>query len=38
MSLTWTIWLEKYLKVRDAFDGAYNLDRIEIVYDTYLEV
>ena len=39
------IGLEKHPKVRDAFDGACgtilavsNLDRIGIVYDTYLEV
>ena len=45
MSLIPKIGLKKYLKVRDAFDGAWgtiltasNLDRIEIVYDTYLEV
>ena len=45
MSLIRKIGLEKYPKVRDAFDGAWgtilavsNLDRIKIVYQTYLEV
>ena len=45
MSLIPKIELKKYLKGRDAFDGAWgtiltasNLGRIEIVYDTYLEV
>ena len=45
MSLIRKIGLEKYPKVRDAFDGAWgtvlavsNLDRIKIVYETYLEV
>ena len=45
MSLIPKIGLKKYLKVRDAFDSAWgtiltasNLDRTEIVYDTYLEV
>ena len=44
MSLIRKIGFEKYLKVRDAFDGAWgiilaasNADRIEIVYDSYLE-
>ena len=41
---TVTAGLEKYPKVRDAFDGAWgtilaasNADRIEIVHDSYLE-
>ena len=38
MSLIRKIGLERYPKVRDDFDGACNLDRIETVYDTYLEV
>ena len=45
MSLIGKIGFEKYKKFRDAFDGAWgtvlavsNFDRIEIVYDTYLEV
>ena len=45
MSLIRKIGLEKYPKVRDVFDGAWgtilavsNLDRIKIVYQTYLEV
>ena len=44
MSLIRKIGFEKYLKVRDAFDGAWgiilaasNADRIEIVHDSYLE-
>ena len=44
MSLIRKIGFEKYLKVRDAFDGAWgiilaasNADRIEIVYDSYVE-
>ena len=44
MFLIRKIGLEKYLKVRDAFDGAWriilassNADRIEIVHDSYLE-
>ena len=44
MSLIRKIGFEKYLQVRDAFDGAWgiilaasNADRIEIVYDSYLE-
>ena len=45
MSLIRKIGFERYPKVRDAFDGAWgtilaasNFDRIEIVYDTYLQV
>ena len=45
ISLIRKIGFEKYPKVRDAFDGAWgvilatsNADRIEIVYDSYLEV
>ena len=45
ISLIRKIEFEKYPKVRDAFDGAWgvilatsNADRIEIVYDSYLEV
>ena len=38
MSLIRKIGLERYPKVRDDFDSTCNLDRIEIVYDTYLEV
>ena len=45
MFLICKIGLEKYAKVRDAFDGAWgtilaasNLNRIEIVYNTYLEI
>ena len=45
MSLIRKIGLEKYSKVMDTFDSALgtilavsNLDRIEIVYGTYLEV
>ena len=45
MSLIREIGFEKYLKVRDAFDGAWgiilaasNADRIMIVYDSYLEI
>ena len=44
MSLIRKIGFEKYLKVTDAFDGAWgiiltasNADRINIVYDSYLE-
>ena len=44
MSLIRKIGFEKYLKVRDAFDGAWgiilaasNADRIKIVYHSYLE-
>ena len=44
ISLIRKIGFEKYPKVRDAFDGAWgiilvasNADRIEIVYDSYLE-
>ena len=44
MFLILKIGLEKYPKVRDAFDGAWgiilaasNADRIEIVHDSYLE-
>ena len=44
MPLIRKIGFEKYTKVRDAFDGAWgiilaasNADRIEIVYDSYLE-
>ena len=44
MSLIRKVGLEKYPKVRDAFDGAWgtilavsNLDRIEIVCDTYIK-
>ena len=44
MCLIRKIGFEKYLKVRDAFDVAWgiilaasNADRIEIVYDSYLE-
>ena len=44
MSLIRKIGFEKYPKVRDAFDGTWgiilaasNADRIEIVYDSYLE-
>ena len=44
MSLIRKIGFEKYPKVSDAFDGAWgiilaasNADRIEIVYDSYLE-
>ena len=38
MLLIRKIVLERYPKVRDDFDSKSNLDRIEIVYDTYLEV
>ena len=45
MSLIRKIGFEKYPKVRDAFDGAWeiilaasNADRIKIVYDSYLYV
>ena len=45
MSLFRKIGFEKYPEVRDAFDGAWgtivavsNFDKIEIDYDTYLEV
>ena len=45
ISLIHKTGFEKYPKVRGAFDGAWrtilaasNFDRIEIVYDTYLEV
>ena len=44
MSLIPKIEFEKYLKARDAFDGAWgiilaasNADTINIVYDSYLE-
>ena len=44
MSLIRKIGFEKYPKVRDAFDGTWgiilaasNADRIDIVYDSYLE-
>ena len=44
MSLIPKIEFEKYLKARDAFDGAWgiiltasNANRINIVYDSYLE-
>ena len=44
MSLIRKIGFEKYLQVRDAFDGAWgiilaasNADRIEIVCDSYVE-
>ena len=45
MSLICKIGFEKYPKVSDALDGTWgtilvasNFDRIEIVYNTYLEV
>ena len=44
MPLVHKIVFEKYAKVREAFDGVWgtvlavsNVDRIEIVYDSYLE-